>query len=609
MSAVRIPRAVGFVPPDLPRLVSVTRRSVLVQAGVAAVYVLAVGPRDAPSPGTWLVLGVGLLLALALQPWRPPDEVRLPWWAVYLWFTVAFVAMAVWLGGAAPGPPLLWVVLWSLVAVNVGFALPPAGRVVCDAQALLALVAGLLLRGAPAGDVLLASGWFVLTVVLVARQAAAERVAADAAGEARHQAEVRVHLLAGLARVNQLDVVTAADAAVTTMLELGFRMALVGRVDEDAGTMQALSAIGFEDVTFLGEVLDIGDGLAGEAIAARALVSVPDYASYPRRLPGRTGLGATVAVPVLVEGRVVACVHGARAEVGEIPASQLEVIEVLAVQLARVFAMADRYDRERELAAELAELDRMKRRFITSVSHELRTPMTLLQGFGETLRRHGSRLSVEERMLVLERLLANGARLDRLITSLLDLSRVEGGHLEVRPEAVLLEPLVREVLAGLDPLADGHRVRLDLRASLVDADPVLVGHVLRHLVGNAMMHTPAGTLVVVSSRRVGDEVRIEVVDDGPGIPPERLAHVAERFYRAAPVADQRGGLGIGLALVRAILEAHGSHLQLTAAADPDGAGGPGSARSPGLRAWFSLPAPTGEPADRPHVATGVRSRR
>jgi signal transduction histidine kinase len=444
---------------------------------------------------------------------------------------------------------------------------------------------------------------------LVAWQGAAERTAAAAAHTARVDAEVRARLLAGLARVNQLDVVSAADAAVATMTDLGFEMALVGRVDEDAGTMQALSATGFQDVAFLGEVLDIGDGLAGEAIASRGLVQVPDYAAYEHRLPGpgRDELGSTVAVPVVVDGRVVACVHGSRREVGVIPRAQVEVIEVLAAQLGRVFEMADRYDRERAVAAELAELDRMKRQFITSVSHELRTPMTMLQGFGETLRRHLGSLDSDAQALLLERLMANAARLDGLITSLVDLSRLEGSNLEVQPEEVRLEGVVLDVVRNLDALGDGHRVLLDLQAPVVTADPALLTRVLRHLLSNALLHTPPGTTVTVGSRTVGGGVRVWVVDDGPGIPADRMERVAERFYRASPVADRRGGLGIGLSLVRAMLEAHGSRLELSTGLPEQTAEGAGGR---GLVAAFTLRPPVASvPEGSPAEATGVRSPR
>jgi signal transduction histidine kinase len=215
------------------------------------------------------------------------------------------------------------------------------------------------------------------------------------------------------------------------------------------------------------------------------------------------------------------------------------------------------------MAADLARVDEQRRRLVADVSHELRTPLTALQALLENWLDGVT----EPDPAALESALAQTRRLGRLVTSLLDLSRLEAGEVPLHREPVRLAPLVAESAAAAG--ADG-RVVADVGADLlVDADPERLHQVLANLLDNALRHAPAGTPVRLAASQVdgagaGRLVRLAVSDDGPGIAPRDRERVFERFARSDDARAARdGGSGLGLAIVRWIVELHGGSVRIT----------------------------------------------
>ena len=169
------------------------------------------------------------------------------------------------------------------------------------------------------------------------------------------------------------------------------------------------------------------------------------------------------------------------------------------------------------MQAQLARLDRARKQFIASASHELRTPIFSLGGFLELLA--DEELDEDTRRQFLEQLQGQVERMRKLATELLDLSRLESGALELRPEPTDLGQLAREVAAEFTPAAARHNadVRLDLADEPIEleCDPERVAQVLRILLDNALVHTPQGTGVRVSAARANGHVRLEVSDQRP----------------------------------------------------------------------------------------------
>jgi two-component system, OmpR family, sensor kinase len=201
---------------------------------------------------------------------------------------------------------------------------------------------------------------------------------------------------------------------------------------------------------------------------------------------------------------------------------------------------------------QLAELETARRRFIATASHELRTPIFSLSGFLELL--EDEDLDEETRAAFLRQLRQQVDRLGKLATDLLDLSRLEAGSLELRPEQTDIGELAKGVAAEFTPALAAHESHLELRLAggQVEAlcDPERVAQIMRILLDNALSHTPSGTDVVVSASRRDGSVRLAVTDFGTGIRRGDLERVFEPFY----TSDDAQGSGLGLAIAHELAE-------------------------------------------------------
>lgn len=203
------------------------------------------------------------------------------------------------------------------------------------------------------------------------------------------------------------------------------------------------------------------------------------------------------------------------------------------------------------MAADLARVDEQRRRLVADVSHELRTPLTALQALLENLADGVTTVDPA----ALETALAQTRRLSRLVSSLLDLSRLEAGEVPLHREpvdlAAFLDDAVRTCAAPDTVVAEVDH------GLTVDADPERLHQVVANLLDNALRHAPPGTTVrVLATGRAGG-VRLEVLDDGPGIAPDDRERVFERFARTdAGRASREGGSGLGLAITRWLVELH-----------------------------------------------------
>jgi signal transduction histidine kinase len=205
-----------------------------------------------------------------------------------------------------------------------------------------------------------------------------------------------------------------------------------------------------------------------------------------------------------------------------------------------------------DMRRQLAELDSARKRFIAIASHELRTPLFSLGGFLELL--DEEELDEEDRSRFLAQLRQQVARMQKLATDLLDLSKLEAGSLELRPEPTDLGDLARMVAGEFTPALSAHDSHLELRLPPdpveVECDPERVAQVMRILIDNAITHTPRGTDLVVSASRRDDRVRLGVGDFGPGIHRTMLPRIFEPFV----TSDDAQGSGLGLAIAGELAE-------------------------------------------------------
>ena len=214
---------------------------------------------------------------------------------------------------------------------------------------------------------------------------------------------------------------------------------------------------------------------------------------------------------------------------------------------------------------ELKELDRLKSEFIANVSHELRTPLLHVKG-AVTLLADGALGTLTSEQTRGLRVAEEAAeQLEQVVEDVIDFNEVHGRALDLEP--VPLAEACQSALQALLPRIQRRRVnvRLAVPAELppVRADAPALTRVLRHLLGNAVKFSPPDGLVQILAERRGDHIRVAVQDQGPGIPPEERQRIFTLFYQSDGSATRRaGGMGLGLALVRKLLAAHGTQIEL-----------------------------------------------
>jgi signal transduction histidine kinase len=224
----------------------------------------------------------------------------------------------------------------------------------------------------------------------------------------------------------------------------------------------------------------------------------------------------------------------------------------------------------RRMAAQLVQAEKLRKRLISDVAHELRTPVATLSAYLEGIE-DGVRPLDDATLEVLR---ASTARLGRLVTDLAEITSAEAGSSSLRRETISVEVLAVSAIAAATPAFDAKGVALDAQGSRgvhVNADPDRFGQILGNLLDNALRHTPIGGHVTVRWAASDGKIRIVVADTGEGIGAEHLDHVFDRFYRADAARDrERGGSGVGLAVVKGLVEAHGGRVGV--ASDGTGAG-------------------------------------
>ena len=219
---------------------------------------------------------------------------------------------------------------------------------------------------------------------------------------------------------------------------------------------------------------------------------------------------------------------------------------------------------------DLRRADQVRRDFVANVSHELRTPLTAIRGYIEAL--VDELPDPQQTRHFLEIVARHSGRMERLVTDLLRLARLDAKQevLDVAP--CELQHIVGAIVADLSQAIDAKRQRIAVAvapdAGLIDADPAKLHDILRNLVENAVNYSPEGANVRVDAVRRDGSIDIVVSDSGPGIPPSDLTRVFERFYRVDKARSRPGGTGLGLAIVRHLVELHGG--TVTAENRPEG---------------------------------------
>ncbi|MGG3470829.1 ATP-binding protein [Neobacillus pocheonensis] len=212
------------------------------------------------------------------------------------------------------------------------------------------------------------------------------------------------------------------------------------------------------------------------------------------------------------------------------------------------------------------QLEKMRKDFIANVSHELRTPISMLQGYSEAIVDDIAE-SQEEKKEMAKVIYDESLRMGRLVNELLDLARMEAGHIQLTIDEVNLSSFINRIIHKFQGLAKDNDIQLqadiDDQISSVSFDPDRIEQVLTNLIDNAIRHTPKGGSVRLNVSSEEKGIRMEVADSGSGIPEEDLPFVFERFYKADKARTRgRAGTGLGLAIAKNIIDAHRGHISV-----------------------------------------------
>jgi signal transduction histidine kinase len=265
-------------------------------------------------------------------------------------------------------------------------------------------------------------------------------------------------------------------------------------------------------------------------------------------------LGVTIAGMIAVLFRQIDAKAAAERALDLVKQSEADTLKEVNERLATALAGEQRARRETE------EASRLKDEFLMTVSHELRTPLTAIAGCAPML--EGGILDDRQKANAIGTIARNARMQTRLVEDLLDMSRIIGGKLRLDVRAIDVDEVIHQAIASLQPASDAKQVTLD---AVVDRDAIRIvadadrlQQILWNLLSNAIKLTPRGGRVNVCLEPADGAVDIVVRDTGAGIAPDFLPHVFERFRQADGGARRRhGGLGLGLAIVRHLVELHG----------------------------------------------------
>lgn len=221
---------------------------------------------------------------------------------------------------------------------------------------------------------------------------------------------------------------------------------------------------------------------------------------------------------------------------------------------------------DKERAAVLAKNEQLRANMLRAISHDLRTPLTAISGNASNLLSNGEGFDEATRRQLYSDIYDDSMWLINVVENLLSVTRIEDGRMALRTSAELVEEIVSEALSHVGRGRADHTITYEGKEEwlMARADARLIVQVVVNIVDNALKYTPPGSHIAITAEREGDMVAVSIADDGPGVPPEVGERVFDMFYSGANrVADSRRSLGLGLALCRSIITAHGGTITLS----------------------------------------------
>jgi signal transduction histidine kinase len=400
--------------------------------------------------------------------------------------------------------------------------------------------------------------------------------------EARREAETLALQLAALQKVTDALAHLSVEEVLAESLD---RISEVLNVDtvailllEPKGEeLVAWAAKGLEEEVELGVHVPSGKGFAGRVVAEGKPIIIEDTSRYDLYNPllREKGIESLLGVPLLIEGRPTGVLHVGTLHRAHFSADDVRLLQLAADRIALALENARLYQVEQSARAEAESASQAKDEFLTILSHELRTPLTPIIGWVHMM--ESGILSGADFTRALSVINRNAYNLKRLIDDLLDMSAILSGKMRIEKTSVSLAAVLEESVETMRPYAQASSVELRHEASeeaaalMVTGDRNRLHQTFCNVIHNAIKFSPAGGVVQVSAEAGEPDAIIRIADQGTGIPSRFLPHLFERFRQAdASRTRVYGGLGLGLALVKSFVEAHGGTVEATSEGESKG---------------------------------------
>jgi signal transduction histidine kinase len=468
------------------------------------------------------------------------------------------------------------------VAVMVGFVLMVAFHAYVGGRAAgFAVIAGVVAVGAlaewqtPPADRSNSFTVVMYVAVLVGLTVMLDGLGAERRRLVRHLSRLHAALQQVSAAPSLKETLDSVGATAREAVHAGLTVVLMRG---DDGRIEAMTHAGTEELTAKAlqaerdGVLDViaehpETAPGGVAMLTGRPVTVSDIRADERfsswaALSGEIGIRSMVFVPLTVQGQPVGVLGAFWAGADAFDDDDVDLLAAYANGAGLAVARAVAFDREQQAASKLADADELKSEFVARVSHELRTPLTAINGFIATLLLHWDGIDDTAKRDLLTRASWNAGELRRMVEQVLAFERSGASDVTVAPVPCALASELDLLIGRMLPVVADHPVELSVPGDLVvRADREALHHVMTNLLSNAAKFSPDGSPIHVTARvapGAPGEVEVSVRDEGPGIAPDELPRVFERFYRGRSVSAR--GTGIGLSIVRSYVEQLGGRV-------------------------------------------------
>ncbi|MEP7274676.1 MAG: ATP-binding protein, partial [Acidobacteriota bacterium] len=344
---------------------------------------------------------------------------------------------------------------------------------------------------------------------------------------------------------------------------------------DDRRSLRVRAAVGMDEEVEASILVPVGEGVAGRIAATRQPLLIDDLREIPVVSPIlREKFCSLVGAPMMAASGLIGVIHAQSKTQRHFSPEDLRLLQLAAERIAVAIERAQLYKAEQQSRIRAEKASRMKDEFLAVVSHELRSPLNTILGWVTLLR--GGRLKGEEAERALETIERCARSQDLIVGDLLDVSRIITGKLQMNIRAIEPAGVIESAVEAVRPAADAKSISLELAldeaVGPVSADSDRLQQMVWNLVSNAIRFTPTGGRIVVSLNGVDSHVEIVVSDTGCGIRPDFLPFIFDRFSQADSSSTRRtGGLGLGLAIVRHLVELHGGEVMVESAGEGRGA--------------------------------------